>query len=71
MKEGLKGVISTTKYLIFGFIYLFIMRIIKKISHTNLFEVYINRKLKYSTLKKEEPPTYAILFNILKNIDNN
>ena len=71
MNEGLKGIISSTKYMIFGLFYLILMHLIKKISHSNLFEVYVNRKLKYSTLIKVDPPTYAILFNILKNIDNN
>ena len=46
------------------------MYLIKKISHTDIFEVYVDQKLKYSTIKKEEPPTYIILYNILKNIDN-
>lgn len=71
MNEGFKSLISLTKYFIFGLIYLFIMYLIKKVSHTNIFEVYVNRKLKYSTLLKEEPPTYVILYNILKNMDSN
>ena len=71
MNEGIKGLISSTKYMIFGLIYLLLMHLIKKISHSNLFEVYVNRKLKYSTLLKVDPPTYAILFNILQNIDKN
>ena len=71
MNEGFKSLISLTKYFIFGLIYLFIMYLIRKISHTNIFEVYVNRKLKYSTILKEEPPTYVILYNILKNLDSN
>ena len=46
------------------------MYLIKKITQTNLFEVYVDRNLKYSTIQKEEPPTYKILYNILRNIDN-
>ena len=69
MNETLKGILSTLKYFLFGIIYVIIMYIVKRITHTNSFEVYINRKLKYSTLQKAEPPTYTILYNILKNID--
>ena len=71
MNENLKSLLSTIKYFIFGFLYLFYMYIIKKVSHTNIFEVYVNKQLKYSTIVKEEPPTYVILYNILKNINNN
>jgi hypothetical protein len=70
MNEGIKGIISILKYFIFGLIYLVHMYLIKKITQTNLFEVYVDRNLKYSTIQKEEPPTYKILYNILRNIDN-
>ena len=70
LPEGLKGFISIIKYLLSGGSYLFHMYFIKKITHSNMFEVYIERQLKYSTLKKEEPPTYIILFNIIKNLKN-
>ena len=71
MPESLKGFISIIKYFLSGGSYLFHMYFIKKISHSNLFEVYVNQKLKYSTFKKEEPPTYVILFNIIKNMKIN
>ena len=71
MNENVKNFFSITKYFIFGLLYLFHMFLIKKVSHTDIFEVYVNQKLKYSTMAKEEPPTYVILYNILKNIDNN
>ena len=35
-----------------------------------MFEVYVEQKLRYSTLKKEETPNYVILFNIIKKIKN-
>ena len=71
MNEKLKNFFSVAKYFLFGFLYLFLMYLIKKISHTDIFEVYVNKELKYSTIAKEEPPTYTILYNILKNIENN
>ena len=46
------------------------MYFIRKITHSNIFEVYVDQKLKYSTFKRDEPPTYTILFNILKSIQN-
>ena len=70
MPQSLKGIISTIKFLLSGVSYLFHMYFIKKISHSNLFEVYVEQKLQYSTFKKEQPPTYVILFNIIKNIQN-
>ena len=71
INENIKSCISISKYFIFGLLYLFHMYLIKKVSHTNIFEVYVDRKLKYSTIVREEPPTYIILYNILKNLDNN
>jgi hypothetical protein len=71
MPESLKGFFSIIKYFLSGGAYLFHMYIIKKISHKNLFEVYVNQNLKYSTFKKNEPPSYIILFNIIKNMQNN
>ena len=68
--EGLKSFISIIKFLLSGGSYLFHMYFIKKISQTNMFEVYVEQKLRYSTLKKEEPPNYVILFNIIKKIKN-
>ena len=68
--EGLKTFISIIKFLLSGGSYIFHMYIIKKISQTNMFEVYIEQKLRYSTLKREEPPNYVILFNIIKKIKN-
>ena len=70
MDENLKNFFSIIKYFIFGCLYLLHMYFIKKITHTDIFEVYVNQKLKYSTVAKEEPPTYVILYNILKNIDD-
>ena len=70
MPQSLKGFISTIKYLLSGASYLFHMYFIKKVSHSNFFEVYVEQKLQYSTFKKEQPPTYVILFNIIKNIQN-
>ena len=63
-------VLVNMEFRIFGLIYLVHMYLIKKITQTNLFEVYVDRNLKYSTIQKEEPPTYKILYNILRNIDN-
>lgn len=68
MPEGLKKFISIIKFFLSGGSYLFHMYFIKKISHTNLFEVYVEKELKYSTLKRDEPPTYVILFNIIKSM---
>ena len=63
MNENCKSILSTMKYFIFGFLYLFHMYLIKKVTHTNIFEVYVDKQLKYSTITKEEPPTYIILYN--------
>jgi hypothetical protein len=71
MPDTFKGFLSIIKYFLSGGAYLFHMYIIKKISHKNLFEVYVNQNLKYSTFKKDEPPSYIILFNIIKNMQNN
>lgn len=68
--ESLKSFISIIKFFLSGGSYLFHMYFIKKISHSNMFEVYIEQKLKYSTFKRDEPPTYVILFNILKEMQN-
>lgn len=70
INENLKSCFSISKYFIFGLLYLFHMYLVKKITHTNIFEVYVENKLKYSTIVREEPPTYIILYNILKNLDN-
>ena len=70
MPQSLKGFISTIKFLLSGVSYLFHMYFIKKISHSNFFEVYVEQKLQYSTFKKEQPPTYVILFNIIKTFEN-
>ena len=70
MPDGLKKLISILKYLFSGGTYLLHMYFIKKISHSNLFEVYVERELKYSTFKRDEPPTYVILFNIIKSMQN-
>ena len=67
---GLKSFISIIKFLLSGGSYLFHMYIIKKISQINMFEVYVEQKLRYSTLKKEKLPNYIILFNIIKKIKN-
>ena len=69
--QGLQKIISIIKYLLSGGSYLIHMYFIKKISHSNLFEVYVEQKLLYSTFKKEAPPNYVILFNIIKNFKNN
>lgn len=70
MPESLKSFISVIKFFLSGGSYLFHMYFIKKVSHSNMFEVYVEQKLKYSTLKRDEPPTYVILFNILKEIQS-
>lgn len=70
MPESLKSFISVIKYFLSGGSYLFHMYFIKKVSHSNLFEVYVEQKLKYSTFKRDEPPTYVILFNILKELQS-
>ena len=46
MNESLKGILSALKYFLFGIIYVIIMYIVKKVTHTNSFEVYINFKYK-------------------------
>jgi hypothetical protein len=69
--QGLQKFISIIKYLLSGGSYLIHMYFIKKISHSNKFEVYVEQQLKYSTIKRETPPTYIILFNIIKNFKNN
>ena len=70
MPESLKSFISVIKFFLSGGSYLFHMYFIKKVSHSNIFEVYVEQKLKYSTFKRDEPPTYVILFNILKEIQS-
>ena len=71
MPESLLKFLSIFKFFLSGLSYLFHMYFIKKISHSNLFEVYVEQKLLYSTFKKEAPPNYVILFNIIKNFKNN
>ena len=68
--QSLKSFLSVIKFFLSGGSYLFHMYFIRKITHSNIFEVYVDQKLKYSTFKRDEPPTYTILFNILKSIQN-
>lgn len=69
MPRALKVTLSTSKYFFSGGCYLFCMLLIKRFVNNNIFEVYVDHKLKYSTIQKEAPPTYVILFNIIKNME--
>ena len=69
--KGLKKFLSIIKFFLSGGSYLFHIYFIKKITHSNIFEVYVEHQLKYSTIKREQPPTYIILFNIINNMKNN
>jgi len=62
-----KNFLSIIKFLLAGICYILVMKYVNKLNDSNLFEVYVNGELKYSTQKKDEPPTYIILFNILKS----
>lgn len=68
--NGLKKLISIIKFFLSGGSYLFHIYFIKKITHSNIFEVYVEQQLKYSTIKRKQPPTYIILFNIINNMKN-
>ena len=69
MPRALKVTLSTSKYFFSGGCYLICMLLMKRFVNNNIFEVYINQKLKYSTIKKEEPPSYVVLFNLIKNME--
>ena len=69
--KGLKNFLSVIKFILSGGSYLFHIHFIKKITHSNIFEVYVEHQLKYSTIKREQPPIYIILFNIINNMKNN
>lgn len=68
--EKLKSLLSAIKFILIGSVYLFYIYFIKKCSYSNIFEVYINKELRYSTIKKQVPPSYIILSNILRNLEN-